>query len=60
MNSKGMGNWSLIFLLFSVVIITYRLIADEYQPEVFYILIVSAVFNVGSAIMKKLESFDKE
>jgi hypothetical protein len=60
MNSKTMGSWAGIFLLISFAIIIYQLISDKYQPEIFYFLIVSAVFNVGSAIMKKLESFGEE
>ena len=55
MTSKSMSNWSGFFLLISATIIIYYLITGKYQPEIFYFLIVSTIFNVGSAIMKKLE-----
>ena len=58
MNSKTMSNWAGLFLLLSVAIIIYQLISDEYRPEIFYFLIVNTIFNVGSVIMKKLESFE--
>lgn len=58
MNSKTMSNWSGILLLIAVCALIYEIFADGFPLAIFYFLIVSTVFNVGSAIMKKLESFE--
>ena len=59
MNSKGMSKWSGVFLLLGMVTIIFDLLATaSYDGGVYFCLVMSAVFNVGSSIMKKLESLE--
>ena len=55
MNSKLMEKWSGRFLLISLLVVIYELIAVTYSTGVFYFLLASLIFNVGASIMKKLE-----
>ena len=59
MNSKGMSKWSGVFLLLGMVTIIFDLLATaSYDGGVYFCLVISTVFNVGSSIIKKLESFE--
>ena len=59
MNSKTMGNWSGVFLLISATAIIFELLSgNESDGGVYFCLVMSTVLNVGSEIMKKLESFE--
>jgi hypothetical protein len=59
MNSKDMSKWSGIFLLLSVLVIIFDLVAtNKSDGGVYFCLVMSTILNVGSAIMKKLEGIE--
>ena len=55
MNSKQMSVWSGIWLLFSVIDILIEIISGKSIPSLWFFIIMSTIFNVGSSIMNKLE-----
>lgn len=59
MNSKQMLNWSGIFLLFAAITMVGGLIWPTHNTYVFYVIILSSIFNVGSSIMKGIERMEK-
>ncbi|QDP67509.1 MAG: hypothetical protein Unbinned5350contig1004_16 [Prokaryotic dsDNA virus sp.] len=56
MNSKQMENWTNVFLALSIFGIILELFSPSGPDGVFFTLLMSTIFNVGSSIMKKLES----
>ena len=59
MNSKDMSKWSGIFICLAALALIYIIASGSNQGGGAYsLLLMSAIFNVGSAIMKKLESIE--
>ena len=59
MNSKGMSKWSGIFICLAALALIYIIASGSNQGGAVYsLLLMSAIFNVGSAIMKKLEGIE--
>tara|TARA_R100001377_G_scaffold84084_1_gene66884 strand:+ start:7314 stop:7478 length:165 start_codon:yes stop_codon:yes gene_type:complete len=51
-----MENWTNVFLALSIFGIILELFSPSGPDGVFFTLLMSTIFNVGSSIMKKLES----
>ena len=50
MSAKQMGNWALVFLLFTVACIVFELL-----DVAWFSIAVSTIFNISSAIKEDLE-----
>ena len=59
MNSKSMEKWSGIFLYLAALALIYIMLTGSNQAGgVYSLLIMSAIYNIGASIMKKLEGDD--
>ena len=59
MNSKDMSKWSGIFICLAALALIYIIASGSNQGGGAYsLLLMSAIFSVGSAIMNKLEGIE--